>query len=57
MDNVVIFCMLFMFFIFIFSILGMYFFGCKFSLKIDIGDIVFDRKNFDFLLWVIVIVF
>ncbi|NXG80548.1 CAC1H protein, partial [Baryphthengus martii] len=57
MDNVATFCMLLMLFIFIFSILGMHLFGCKFSLKTDTGDTVPDRKNFDTLLWAIVTVF
>ncbi|KAI4800171.1 hypothetical protein KUCAC02_014963, partial [Chaenocephalus aceratus] len=57
MDNVATFCMLLMLFIFIFSILGMHIFGCKFSLKTDTGDTVPDRKNFDSLLWAIVTVF
>nr|XP_033785401.1 voltage-dependent T-type calcium channel subunit alpha-1I isoform X2 [Geotrypetes seraphini] len=57
MDNVATFCMLLMLFIFIFSILGMHIFGCKFSLKTDSGDTVPDRKNFDSLLWAIVTVF
>ncbi|RVE75920.1 hypothetical protein OJAV_G00003750 [Oryzias javanicus] len=57
MDNVATFCMLLMLFIFIFSILGMHIFGCKFSLKTETGDTVSDRKNFDSLLWAIVTVF
>ncbi|XP_034877762.1 voltage-dependent T-type calcium channel subunit alpha-1H isoform X2 [Mirounga leonina] len=57
MDNVATFCMLLMLFIFIFSILGMHLFGCKFSLTTDTGDTVPDRKNFDSLLWAIVTVF
>uniref|UniRef100_A0A8C1NQS6 Calcium voltage-gated channel subunit alpha1 I n=1 Tax=Cyprinus carpio TaxID=7962 RepID=A0A8C1NQS6_CYPCA len=57
MDNVATFCMLLMLFIFIFSILGMHIFGCKFSLKTDTGDTVPDRKNFDSLMWAIVTVF
>ncbi|KAL4647803.1 voltage-dependent T-type calcium channel subunit alpha-1I-like [Arapaima gigas] len=57
MDNVATFCMLLMLFIFIFSILGMHIFGCKFSLRTDAGDTVPDRKNFDSLLWAIVTVF
>ncbi|XP_040842071.1 voltage-dependent T-type calcium channel subunit alpha-1I [Ochotona curzoniae] len=57
MDNVATFCMLLMLFIFIFSILGMHIFGCKFSLRTDTGDTVPDRKNFDSLLWAIVTVF
>uniref|UniRef100_A0A8B9SNG9 Voltage-dependent T-type calcium channel subunit alpha n=1 Tax=Anas platyrhynchos TaxID=8839 RepID=A0A8B9SNG9_ANAPL len=50
MDNVATFCMLLMLFIFIFSILGMHIFGCKFSLRTDTGDTIPDRKNFDSLL-------
>ncbi|XP_078799389.1 voltage-dependent T-type calcium channel subunit alpha-1I isoform X1 [Oryzias latipes] len=57
MDNVATFCMLLMLFIFIFSILGMHIFGCKFSLKTETGDTMSDRKNFDSLLWAIVTVF
>uniref|UniRef100_A0AAY4DSJ6 Ion transport domain-containing protein n=1 Tax=Denticeps clupeoides TaxID=299321 RepID=A0AAY4DSJ6_9TELE len=57
MDNVATFCMLLMLFIFIFSILGMHIFGCKFSIKTEAGDTVPDRKNFDSLLWAIVTVF
>ncbi|KAM9857055.1 voltage-dependent T-type calcium channel subunit alpha-1I [Aulostomus maculatus] len=57
MDNVATFCMLLMLFIFIFSILGMHIFGCKFSIKTDTGDTIPDRKNFDSLLWAIVTVF
>ncbi|XP_052427023.1 voltage-dependent T-type calcium channel subunit alpha-1G isoform X3 [Carassius gibelio] len=56
MDNVATFCMLLMLFIFIFSILGMHLFGCKFGSERD-GDTVPDRKNFDSLLWAIVTVF
>ncbi|XP_077130492.1 voltage-dependent T-type calcium channel subunit alpha-1H isoform X3 [Ranitomeya variabilis] len=57
MDNVATFCMLLMLFIFIFSILGMHLFGCKFNLRADNGDTISDRKNFDSLLWAIVTVF
>ncbi|XP_062866886.1 voltage-dependent T-type calcium channel subunit alpha-1H [Trichomycterus rosablanca] len=57
MDNVATFCMLLMLFIFIFSILGMHLFGCKFTLRTENGDTVSDRKNFDSLLWAIVTVF
>uniref|UniRef100_A0A671T2E8 Voltage-dependent T-type calcium channel subunit alpha-1H-like n=1 Tax=Sinocyclocheilus anshuiensis TaxID=1608454 RepID=A0A671T2E8_9TELE len=57
MDNVATFCMLLMLFIFTFSILGMHLFGCKFSLKMENGDTIPDRKNFDSLLWAIVTVF
>ncbi|XP_060714817.1 voltage-dependent T-type calcium channel subunit alpha-1G isoform X5 [Tachysurus vachellii] len=56
MDNVATFCMLLMLFIFIFSILGMHLFGCKFGSERD-GDTMPDRKNFDSLLWAIVTVF
>ncbi|XP_059387032.1 voltage-dependent T-type calcium channel subunit alpha-1G-like isoform X1 [Carassius carassius] len=56
MDNVATFCMLLMLFIFIFSILGMHLFGCKFGSERD-GDTLPDRKNFDSLLWAIVTVF
>eukprot|EP00095_Tigriopus_kingsejongensis_P007143 maker-scaffold300_size216557-snap-gene-0.14 protein:Tk07143 transcript:maker-scaffold300_size216557-snap-gene-0.14-mRNA-1 annotation:"voltage-dependent t-type calcium channel subunit alpha-1g" len=52
MDNVAVFFGLLMLFIFIFSILGMNLFGCKFC---D-GDVC-DRKNFDTLLWATVTVF
>ncbi|XP_043089771.1 voltage-dependent T-type calcium channel subunit alpha-1H isoform X2 [Puntigrus tetrazona] len=57
MDNVATFCMLLMLFIFTFSILGMHLFGCKFSMKMENGDTIPDRKNFDSLLWAIVTVF
>uniref|UniRef100_A0A7N6AY91 Ion transport domain-containing protein n=1 Tax=Anabas testudineus TaxID=64144 RepID=A0A7N6AY91_ANATE len=57
MDNVATFCMLLMLFIFIFSILGMHLFGCKFGLRQDSGDTFPDRKNFDSLLWATVTVF
>uniref|UniRef100_A0A4W6CPQ3 Voltage-dependent T-type calcium channel subunit alpha n=1 Tax=Lates calcarifer TaxID=8187 RepID=A0A4W6CPQ3_LATCA len=56
MDNVATFCMLLMLFIFIFSILGMHLFGCKFGSERD-EDTLPDRKNFDSLLWAIVTVF
>eukprot|EP00062_Callorhinchus_milii_P004809 gi/632943745/ref/XP_007887116.1/ PREDICTED: voltage-dependent T-type calcium channel subunit alpha-1G [Callorhinchus milii] len=56
MDNVATFCMLLMLFIFIFSILGMHLFGCKFASEKE-GDTLPDRKNFDSLLWAIVTVF
>lgn len=38
------------------SILGMHLFGCKFT-RLENGDTVSDRKNFDSLLWAIVTVF
>ncbi|XP_034425651.1 voltage-dependent T-type calcium channel subunit alpha-1G isoform X6 [Hippoglossus hippoglossus] len=56
MDNVATFCMLLMLFIFIFSILGMHLFGCRFGSEND-EDTLPDRKNFDSLLWAIVTVF
>ncbi|XP_051273924.1 voltage-dependent T-type calcium channel subunit alpha-1G isoform X6 [Dicentrarchus labrax] len=56
MDNVATFCMLLMLFIFIFSILGMHLFGCKFGIE-EKGKTTPDRKNFDSLLWAIVTVF
>ncbi|XP_040923279.1 voltage-dependent T-type calcium channel subunit alpha-1G [Toxotes jaculatrix] len=56
MDNVATFCMLLMLFIFIFSILGMHLFGCKFGSE-RAEDTLPDRKNFDSLLWAIVTVF
>ncbi|XP_041474173.1 voltage-dependent T-type calcium channel subunit alpha-1I-like isoform X5 [Lytechinus variegatus] len=56
MDNVATFFSLLALFIFIFSILGMHIFGCKFCDYID-GEQICDRKNFDSLLWAIVTVF
>uniref|UniRef100_T1JBM2 Voltage-dependent T-type calcium channel subunit alpha n=1 Tax=Strigamia maritima TaxID=126957 RepID=T1JBM2_STRMM len=56
MDNVAVFFALLILFIFIFSILGMNLFGCKFCVKID-DVLTCDRKNFDSLLWAIVTVF
>ncbi|XP_037914604.1 voltage-dependent T-type calcium channel subunit alpha-1G isoform X4 [Hermetia illucens] len=56
MDNVAIFFSLLVLFIFIFSILGMNLFGCKFCEKVD-GEMECDRKNFDSLLWALVTVF
>ncbi|XP_074649472.1 voltage-dependent T-type calcium channel subunit alpha-1H-like [Tubulanus polymorphus] len=64
MDNVATFFALLVLFMFIFSILGMNLFGCKFCEK----DMSFrltntrrhrrcDRKNFDTLLWAIITVF
>jgi len=44
-------------FLFDYSILGMHLFGCKFSQKMENGDTIPDRKNFDSLLWAIVTVF
>ncbi|KAH9640741.1 hypothetical protein HF086_007312 [Spodoptera exigua] len=57
MDNVAVFFSLLVLFIFIFSILGMNLFGCKFCEKDKHGDQVCDRKNFDTLLWAFVTVF
>ncbi|EDV92308.1 GH24843 [Drosophila grimshawi] len=56
MDNVAVFFSLLVLFIFIFSILGMNLFGCKFCEKIN-GEKICDRKNFDSLLWALVTVF
>ncbi|CAG9584805.1 unnamed protein product [Danaus chrysippus] len=57
MDNVAVFFSLLVLFIFIFSILGMNLFGCKFCKKDEEGDVECDRKNFDTLLWAFVTVF
>merc|ERR550519_1046713 len=54
MDNVAVFFGLLALFIFIFSILGMNLFGCKF---VDPETGISDRKNFDSLLWATVTVF
>ncbi|GFY66106.1 voltage-dependent T-type calcium channel subunit alpha-1H [Trichonephila inaurata madagascariensis] len=56
-DNVAVFFALLILFIFIFSILGMNLFGCKFCRKLPDGATQCDRKNFDSLLWAIVTVF
>ncbi|GFQ65261.1 voltage-dependent T-type calcium channel subunit alpha-1I [Trichonephila clavata] len=56
-DNVAVFFALLILFIFIFSILGMNLFGCKFCRKLPEGATQCDRKNFDSLLWAIVTVF
>ncbi|XP_033608822.1 voltage-dependent T-type calcium channel subunit alpha-1H isoform X2 [Cryptotermes secundus] len=57
MDNVAVFFSLLILFIFIFSILGMNLFGCRFcEIQAD-GTKTCDRKNFDSLLWAIVTVF
>ncbi|KAG8180483.1 hypothetical protein JTE90_026642 [Oedothorax gibbosus] len=55
-DNVAVFFALLILFIFIFSILGMNLFGCKFCEKSEESSDC-DRKNFDSLLWAIVTVF
>ncbi|CAK9290832.1 unnamed protein product [Gordionus sp. m RMFG-2023] len=57
MDNVATFFMLLILFIFIFSILGMNLFGCKFCKYVEDGKKICDRKNFDSLLWSLVTVF
>ncbi|XP_059352397.1 voltage-dependent T-type calcium channel subunit alpha-1G-like isoform X2 [Daphnia carinata] len=57
MDNVAVFFALLVLFIFIFSILGMNLFGCKFCRKTSDQSTTCDRKNFDSLLWAIVTVF
>ncbi|KAK0396995.1 hypothetical protein QR680_001935 [Steinernema hermaphroditum] len=61
MDNVTVFFGLLVLFIFIFSILGMNLFGCKFC-KVEenaMGALVkkCERKNFDTLLWALITVF
>ncbi|CAH1388867.1 unnamed protein product [Nezara viridula] len=56
MDNVAVFFSLLVLFIFIFSILGMNLFGCKFCDRKE-GSETCDRKNFDSLLWALVTVF
>lgn len=55
-DNVATFCSLLALFIFIFSILGMNLFGCKFC-AVDDGIRRCERKNFDSLLWSTITVF
>ncbi|KAK3774551.1 hypothetical protein RRG08_016923 [Elysia crispata] len=57
MDNVATFFALLVLFMFIFSILGMSLFGCKFCHKLEDGKQKCDRKNFDSLLWAIITVF
>ena len=57
MDNVATFMMLLFLFIFIFSILGMHLFGCKFCWLNKYSETECDRANFDSLLWAIVTVF
>jgi hypothetical protein len=56
-DNVATFFSLLCLFIFIFSILGMNLFGCKFCTKDENGNRLCERKNFDSLLWAIITVF
>uniref|UniRef100_I3KUX4 Calcium voltage-gated channel subunit alpha1 H n=1 Tax=Oreochromis niloticus TaxID=8128 RepID=I3KUX4_ORENI len=50
-------CWLMLFVIFIFSIVGMHLFGCKFHFRSIDDETVDDRKNFDSLLWSMVTVF
>uniref|UniRef100_A0AAQ5YGL0 Ion transport domain-containing protein n=1 Tax=Amphiprion ocellaris TaxID=80972 RepID=A0AAQ5YGL0_AMPOC len=50
-------CWLMLFFIFIFSILGMHLFGYKCSFETEFGHVTVDRKNFDSLLWSMLTVF
>ncbi|KAL8610475.1 hypothetical protein ACOMHN_060395 [Nucella lapillus] len=57
MDNVATFFALLVLFMFIFSILGMNLFGCKFCTTIPSVGRKCDRKNFDSLLWAIITVF
>nr|XP_045595060.1 voltage-dependent T-type calcium channel subunit alpha-1I-like [Procambarus clarkii] len=57
MDNVAIFFSLLILFIFIFSILGMNLFGCKFCKMNPDNSTSCDRKNFDSLLWASITVF
>jgi voltage-dependent calcium channel T type alpha-1G len=57
LDNVAVFFGLLVLFIFIFSILGMNLFGCKFCETLPDGTERCDRKNFNTLLWSLVTVF
>lgn len=57
LDNVAVFFALLVLFIFIFSILGMNLFGCKFCETLQDGSERCDRKNFNSLLWSLVTVF
>ncbi|CAF0857877.1 unnamed protein product, partial [Rotaria sordida] len=62
MDNVATFFSLLLLFIFIFSILGMNLFGCKFCKNVEVKrskhvEVECSRKNFDSLLWAIITVF
>ncbi|XP_026034808.1 voltage-dependent T-type calcium channel subunit alpha-1H-like isoform X2 [Astatotilapia calliptera] len=50
-------CWLMLFVIFIFSIVGMHLFGCKFHFRSIYNETADDRKNFDSLLWSMVTVF
>lgn len=57
LDNVAVFFGLLVLFIFIFAILGMNLFGCKFCETLPDGTERCDRKNFNSLLWSLVTVF
>ncbi|XP_028442756.1 voltage-dependent T-type calcium channel subunit alpha-1H-like isoform X2 [Perca flavescens] len=50
-------CMLLLFVIFIFSIVGIHLFGGKFYYETQHGDVIIERRNFDTLLWAMVTVF
>ncbi|XP_069544532.1 LOW QUALITY PROTEIN: voltage-dependent T-type calcium channel subunit alpha-1I-like [Brachyistius frenatus] len=50
-------CCLTLFFIFVFSVLGLHLFGCTFNLHSVDGKPIDIRKNFDTLLWSMVTVF
>ncbi|XP_072232261.1 voltage-dependent T-type calcium channel subunit alpha-1I-like [Leuresthes tenuis] len=50
-------CWLMLFYVFIFGVMGMHLFGCKFVYISQDGDPAEDRKNFDSLLWSMVTVF
>lgn len=57
MDNVMIFLVLLIFFIFMVSILGMNFFGGKYMFLDEDGEKSVVCVNFDDFFWVLVIVF
>ncbi|XP_031138253.1 voltage-dependent T-type calcium channel subunit alpha-1H-like isoform X1 [Sander lucioperca] len=50
-------CMLLLFVIFIFSVMGMHLFGGKYYYETQHGEVIVERKNFDTLLWAMVTVF
>ncbi|XP_050934345.1 voltage-dependent T-type calcium channel subunit alpha-1H isoform X2 [Lates calcarifer] len=50
-------CMLLLFVIFVFSVMGMHLFGCTFSFQAQKGHEIADRMNFDSILWSMVTVF
>ncbi|XP_075339246.1 voltage-dependent T-type calcium channel subunit alpha-1I-like [Odontesthes bonariensis] len=50
-------CWLMLFYIFIFGVVGMNLFGCKFVYILPAGEPADDRKNFDSVLWSMVTVF